>query len=133
MQVQDNLRIYPTSCDPIGSPHIPTITKCMYDSAGGSPAWHANPHIPCQILGRSLGVEVKSYHRSYGLPVLVTRWEPSTCNCRTNLFSMWWHATPAKRGCKCQYGQHAGGNNVYGPRQYPEKLIPKMIMMLKRT
>ena len=94
MQVQDNLRIYPTSCDPIGSPHIPTITKCMYDSAGGSPAWHANPHIPCQILGRSLGVEVKSYHRSYGLPVLVTRWEPSTCNCRTSLFSTWWHATP---------------------------------------
>ena len=30
-------------------------------------------------------VEVKSYHRSYGLPVLVTRWEPSTCNCRTSL------------------------------------------------
>lgn len=27
----------------------------------------------------------------------------------------------------------AGGNNVYGPRQYPEKLIPKMIMMLQRT
>ena len=23
------------------------------------------------------------------------------------------------------------GNNVYGPRQYPEKLIPKFIMMLQ--
>ena len=25
------------------------------------------------------------------------------------------------------------GNNVYGPNQYPEKLIPKFIKLLKKT
>lgn len=40
---------------------------------------------------------VKSYHRSFGLPVIITR-----------------------------------GNNVYGPHQYPEKLIPKFINQLMR-
>jgi len=38
---------------------------------------------------------VKSYHRSFNLPVIITR-----------------------------------GNNVYGPHQYPEKLIPKFICLL---
>jgi len=38
---------------------------------------------------------VKSYHRSFGLPIIITR-----------------------------------GNNVYGPHQYPEKLIPKFINQL---
>eukprot|EP01094_Clydonella_sp_ATCC50884_P022358 TRINITY_DN5108_c0_g1_i1.p1 TRINITY_DN5108_c0_g1~~TRINITY_DN5108_c0_g1_i1.p1 ORF type:complete len:324 (-),score=80.20 TRINITY_DN5108_c0_g1_i1:113-1084(-) len=40
---------------------------------------------------------VKSYHRSFGLPTVITR-----------------------------------GNNVYGPYQYPEKLIPKCIHRLLR-
>ena len=40
---------------------------------------------------------VKSYQRSFGLPVIITR-----------------------------------GNNVYGPHQYPEKLIPKFINQLMR-
>ena len=40
---------------------------------------------------------MKSYHRSFGLPVIITR-----------------------------------GNNVYGPHQYPEKLIPKFINQLMR-
>lgn len=40
---------------------------------------------------------VKSYHRSFGLPVIITR-----------------------------------GNNVYGPHQYPEKMIPKFINQLLR-
>lgn len=40
---------------------------------------------------------VKSYHRSFGLPVIITR-----------------------------------GNNVYGPHQYPEKMIPKFINQLMR-
>lgn len=40
---------------------------------------------------------VKAYHRSFGLPVIITR-----------------------------------GNNVYGPHQYPEKIIPKFITMLMR-
>lgn len=40
---------------------------------------------------------VKSYHRSFKLPTIITR-----------------------------------GNNVYGPHQYPEKLIPKFICQLKR-
>lgn len=41
---------------------------------------------------------VKSYHRSFDLPVIITR-----------------------------------GNNVYGPHQYPEKLIPKFINQLMRN
>merc|ERR1711988_814317 len=41
---------------------------------------------------------VKSYHRSFNLPVVITR-----------------------------------GNNVYGPHQYPEKLIPKFINQLTRN
>ena len=40
---------------------------------------------------------VKSYHRSFDLPVIITR-----------------------------------GNNVYGPHQFPEKLIPKFINQLMR-
>jgi len=39
----------------------------------------------------------KSYHRSFGMPIIITR-----------------------------------GNNVYGPHQYPEKLIPKFINQLMR-
>jgi UDP-glucose 4,6-dehydratase len=39
----------------------------------------------------------KSYHRSFGMPMIITR-----------------------------------GNNVYGPHQYPEKLIPKFINQLMR-
>lgn len=41
---------------------------------------------------------VKSYHRSFNLPVIITR-----------------------------------GNNVYGPHQFPEKLIPKFINQLARN
>lgn len=40
---------------------------------------------------------VKAYHKSFALPVIITR-----------------------------------GNNVYGPRQFPEKIIPKFIMQLLR-
>ena len=49
--------------------------------------------------GSKAGAEylVKAYHRSFGLPIIITR-----------------------------------GNNVYGPHQYPEKLIPKFINMLMR-
>ena len=39
----------------------------------------------------------KSYHRSFGMPIIITR-----------------------------------GNNVYGPHQYPEKLIPKFINQLMK-
>ena len=49
--------------------------------------------------GSKAGAEflVKAYHRSFGLPIIITR-----------------------------------GNNVYGPHQYPEKLIPKFINYLMR-
>lgn len=40
---------------------------------------------------------VKAYHRSFHLPVIITR-----------------------------------GNNVYGPHQYPEKIIPKFTLQLVR-
>lgn len=49
--------------------------------------------------GSKAGAEylVKAYHRSFGLPIIITR-----------------------------------GNNVYGPHQYPEKLIPKFLNMIAR-
>jgi UDP-glucose 4,6-dehydratase len=53
-----------------------------------------NPYAASKAAAEMM---VKSYHRSYGLPILVTR-----------------------------------GNNVYGNRQFPEKLIPKMIMMVSK-
>lgn len=40
---------------------------------------------------------VKAYHRSFGMPIIITR-----------------------------------GNNVYGPHQYPEKIIPKFVNQLMR-
>ena len=46
-----------------------------------------NPYAATKAAAEFL---VKSYHRSFGLPVIITR-----------------------------------GNNVYGPHQFPEKLIPK--------
>lgn len=48
-----------------------------------------NPYAATKAAAEFL---VKSYHRSFQLPVIITR-----------------------------------GNNVYGPHQYPEKLIPKVI------
>eukprot|EP00931_Biecheleriopsis_adriatica_P103688 TRINITY_DN78492_c0_g1_i1.p1 TRINITY_DN78492_c0_g1~~TRINITY_DN78492_c0_g1_i1.p1 ORF type:complete len:679 (+),score=157.97 TRINITY_DN78492_c0_g1_i1:53-2089(+) len=63
-------------------------------SENTSPLDPTNPYAASKAAAEMM---VKSYHRSYGLPVIVTR-----------------------------------GNNVYGPRQFPEKLIPKMIMMLSR-
>lgn len=53
-----------------------------------------NPYAASKAAAEMM---VKSYHRSYGLPILITR-----------------------------------GNNVYGNRQFPEKLIPKMIMMVSK-
>jgi len=53
-----------------------------------------NPYAATKAAAEFL---VKSYHRSFGLPVIITR-----------------------------------GNNVYGPHQYPEKLIPKFTNMLIR-
>lgn len=62
--------------------------------------------IFCQVLeptnpyaATKAGAEflAKSYHRSFGMPIIITR-----------------------------------GNNVYGPHQYPEKLIPKFINQLMR-
>jgi len=52
-----------------------------------------NPYAASKAAAEMM---VKSYNRSYNLPIIITR-----------------------------------GNNVYGPRQFPEKLIPKMIMMVQ--
>ena len=51
-----------------------------------------NPYAATKAAAEFL---VKSYHRSFGLPVIITR-----------------------------------GNNVYGPHQFPEKLIPLMIVKI---
>lgn len=53
-----------------------------------------NPYAATKAAAEFL---VKSYHRSFGLPVIITR-----------------------------------GNNVYGPHQFPEKLIPKFVNQLAR-
>lgn len=53
-----------------------------------------NPYAATKASAEFL---VKSYHTSYGLPIIISR-----------------------------------GNNVYGPNQYPEKLIPKFINLLLR-
>ena len=54
-----------------------------------------NPYAATKAAAEFL---VKSYHRSFQLPVIITR-----------------------------------GNNVYGPHQFPEKLIPKFINQLSRN
>ena len=56
-----------------------------------------NPTNPYAASKAAAEFVVKSYHKSYGLPIIITR-----------------------------------GNNVYGPGQYPEKLIPKFILQLQR-
>lgn len=53
-----------------------------------------NPYAATKAAAEFL---VRSYHTSFGLPIIITR-----------------------------------GNNVYGPHQYPEKLIPKFINLLMR-
>ena len=54
-----------------------------------------NPYAATKAAAEFLA---KSYHRSFQLPVIITR-----------------------------------GNNVYGPHQFPEKLIPKFIHQLERN
>lgn len=51
-----------------------------------------NPYAATKAAAEHL---VRSYHISFGLPIIITR-----------------------------------GNNVYGPKQYPEKVIPKFILQL---
>ena len=60
----------------------------------GSPLEPTNPYAATKAGAEYI---VKAYHRSFGLPVIITR-----------------------------------GNNVYGPHQYPEKIIPKFINQLMR-
>lgn len=54
-----------------------------------------NPTNPYAATKAAAEFIVKSYHISFGLPVIITR-----------------------------------GNNVYGPYQYPEKVIPRFVMLL---
>ena len=54
-----------------------------------------NPTNPYAASKAAAEFVVKSYHKSYGIPIIITR-----------------------------------GNNVYGPGQYPEKVIPKFILQL---
>ena len=79
---------------------IHVSTDEVYGSCGderkdeGSVLAPTNPYSASKAAAEHV---VRSYHISYGLPVIVVR-----------------------------------GNNVYGPRQYPEKLIPKTIMRVAR-
>ena len=59
-----------------------------------SPIEPTNPYAATKAGAEYL---VKAYHRSFGMPVVITR-----------------------------------GNNVYGPHQFPEKIIPKFINQLMR-
>lgn len=54
-----------------------------------------NPTNPYAASKAAAEFIVKSYNKSYGIPIIITR-----------------------------------GNNVYGPGQYPEKLIPKFLLQL---
>lgn len=56
-----------------------------------------NPTNPYAASKAAAEFIVKSYNKSYGIPIIITR-----------------------------------GNNVYGPGQYPEKIIPKFLMQLIR-
>lgn len=56
-----------------------------------------NPTNPYSASKVGAEFIAKSYYKSFGLPLIITR-----------------------------------GNNVYGPKQYPEKLIPKFITLLNR-
>ena len=60
----------------------------------GSPLEPTNPYAATKAGAEYL---VKAYHRSFQLPIIITR-----------------------------------GNNVYGPHQYPEKIIPKFVNQLMR-
>ena len=93
-----------------------------------SPLDPTNPYAASKAAAEMM---VKSYHRSYGLPVVVTRWDlgPLVALGPVNIFFLQGEG----RVKVVTSFFPAGGNNVYGPRQYPEKLIPKMIMMLQRT
>ena len=79
---------------------IHVSTDEVYGSCGderkdeGSVLAPTNPYSASKAAAEHV---VRSYHISYGLPVIVVR-----------------------------------GNNVYGPRQYPEKLIPNTIMRVAR-
>ena len=60
----------------------------------GSMLEPTNPYAATKAGAEHL---VKAYHRSFGMPIIITR-----------------------------------GNNVYGPHQYPEKIIPKFVNQLMR-
>lgn len=71
--------------------HIHSFTRAALNAQVLEPT---NPYAATKAGAEFL---VKSYHRSFGMPVIITR-----------------------------------GNNVYGPHQYPEKLIPKFVNQLMR-
>eukprot|EP01032_Pedospumella_encystans_P007585 gene7585-9086_t len=68
-----------------------------HDQAAMSEEQVLEPTNPYAATKAGAEFLAKSYHRSFGMPIIITR-----------------------------------GNNVYGPHQYPEKLIPKFINQLTR-
>lgn len=80
--------------------HVSTDEVYGEVEAGGDASHEGTSLEPTNPYAASkAGAEylVKAYHRSFGLPTIITR-----------------------------------GNNVYGPHQYPEKIIPKFINQLFR-
>jgi UDP-glucose 4,6-dehydratase len=67
------------------------------DQAAMSEEQVLEPTNPYAATKASAEFLAKSYHRSFGMPIIITR-----------------------------------GNNVYGPHQFPEKLIPKFINQISR-
>src|SRR6056297_2154025 len=77
---------------------MPPFTRvCAYSFSIDLVCLTTQPTNPYAATKAGAEFLAKSYHRSFNLPVIITR-----------------------------------GNNVYGPHQYPEKLIPKFINLLLR-
>ena len=70
------------------------VTSESDDLAEGCVLAPTNPYAASKAGAEMM---VNAYHRSFGLPVIITR-----------------------------------SNNVYGPLQYPEKVIPKFILLLEQ-
>lgn len=71
------------------------VTSDSRDLLEGCVLSPTNPYAASKAAAEML---VSAYHRSFGLPIIITR-----------------------------------SNNVYGPHQYPEKVIPKFILLLQQS
>ena len=88
---------YSPPYSPLYNSHIITLTFLLPTLTSHHVLQVLEPTNPYAATKAGAEFLAKSYHRSFGMPIIITR-----------------------------------GNNVYGPHQYPEKLIPKFINQLMR-